>query len=193
MPLKNPYFQTSQSQSQEEKPQDEVSQLIQAKISQIENDLGAFRKPSYHYFGVEEKAAIKILKESEPTDFKKISATILGLCNDYYTFVRVKSERTFSWTIRAYIAALLFFLASAVFFIINKTNVSYFTVLGTALTGLFGGLIQAHGIQVNKEAKECRENLDKIQRFIIANSACEGLEDQEKRQMRLEIIRKLVE
>ena len=65
--------------------------------------------------------------------------------------------------------------------------------LGAALTGLFGRLIQAQGNQVDKEAKECRVNLDRIQRFIIANSACIGLGSPEKERMRSEIIRKLAE
>ena len=77
------------------------------------------------------------------------------------------------------------YLHQALLFVLTKVHYT--------LTGLFGGLIQAQGKQVDKEAKECRINLDRIQRFIIANSACEGLDDPKKKQKRAEIISKLVE
>jgi len=193
MPIKNPYFQMNQSQ-EEEKLQEDDSQRIQTKVSQTNSDLGILRKPYFSYLDVaKERAAIDAIKQSDQTDFQEISTQVLKLSNEHYTSVRLKSEKSFSWTIIAYVVALLFFLAATTFFIIHQTNAPYITVLGTALSGLFGGLFQTQGIRVDKEAKECRANLDRIQRFIIANSACEGLDDPEKKQKRAEIISKLAE
>lgn len=141
----------------------------------------------------EEQAAIAAIEQTDPTNFHAIASHMLELSNEHYTSVRIKSEKSFSWSIIAYATALLFFLAAATFFIIHQTNASYFTALGTALAGLFGGLIQVQGNRVDKEAKECRVNLDRIQRFIIVNSACEGLEGPEKKQMKIENMRKLAE
>jgi hypothetical protein len=61
------------------------------------------------------------------------------------------------------------------------------------LVEVYAGLIQWQGKQAADQAKDYHVRLDRIQRFIIANSACEGIDGSEKKQMRSEIIRKLVE
>src|SRR5690348_13019474 len=63
----------------------------------------------------EEKATIAAIQQSDPTDFQEIATHMLELSNDHYTSVRIKSEKSFSWTIRAYSTALFFFLAAATF------------------------------------------------------------------------------
>lgn len=47
--------------------------------------------------------------------------------------------------------------------------------------------------QASEQAAACHIRLDRTSDFILANSACEGLGDPEKKQMRSEIIRKLFE
>jgi hypothetical protein len=67
------------------------------------------------------------------------------------------------------------------------------TAIGGVVVEVYAGLIQAQGRDKSTQTSEYHVRLDRIQRFIIANSACEGLADEAKQQKRSEIISKLVE
>ncbi len=83
------------------------------------------------------------------------------------------------------------------FLIIELGNVSYFgaavSVVGGVIVEVYAGLVQWQGKLTADQAKDYHVRLDRIQRFIVANSACEGLDGAEKQQKRSEIISKLVE
>ncbi len=145
----------------------------------------------------EAKVAIADLQESDPTDFQAIAASQLKLANSYYNSVRNQSDQSFLWSRITSGVGLVFFLAAAAFLIIDLGNISYFSAAISAVGGVvvevYAGLIQSQGKQKAEQASEYHIRLDRIQRFIIANSACEGLDGPEKQQKRSEIISKLVE
>ncbi len=141
----------------------------------------------------EEKAAIAALEQSDPTDFQQIAASQLDLALSYYKSVRDQSEQSFLWSRITSGIGLAFFLLAVTFFIIRLENISYISAVGGALVEVYAGLIQWQGKRKEDQAKNYHVRLDRIQRFIIANSACEGLDGAEKQQKRSEIISKLVE
>lgn len=144
-----------------------------------------------------EQAAIEAIRQSDPTNFQNIAASELDLSNSYYASVRIQSGQSFLWSLIASGVGLVFFIISVVFLIFELGKVSYFgaavSAVGGAFVEVYAGLIQWQGRQTAKQAKDCRNDLNRIQRFIIANSACEGLKDEEKQKKRAEIISKLVE
>lgn len=154
-----------------------------------------YMNPGINYS--EEKAAIAAIQQSDPTDFQQIAATQLELANSYYTAVRIQSAQSFLWSRVTSGIGFVFFLAAIVFLIVELGKVSYFgaavSAVGGVLVEVYAGLIQWQGKQTSNQSKDYHVRLDRIQRFIIANSTCEGLDGQEKQQMRSEIIRKLVE
>jgi hypothetical protein len=141
----------------------------------------------------EEKSAIAILQQTDPTNFQHIAASQLDLSNSYYTSVRNQSEQSFLWSRITSGIGLAFFHIAVVFFIIRLENISYINAVGGALVEVYAGLIQWQGKLTADQAKEYHVHLDRVQRFVIANSACKGLNDAEKQQKRSEIISKLVE
>ncbi len=145
----------------------------------------------------EAKSAITALEQANPTDFQAIAASQLELANSYYTSVRNQSDQSFLWARITSGIGLAFFLVAAAFLIIDLGNISYFSAAISALGGVvvevYAGLIQSQGKQKAEQASEYHIRLDRIQRFIITNSACEGLDGPEKQQKRSEIISKLVE
>jgi hypothetical protein len=145
----------------------------------------------------EEQAAIAAIEQSDPTNFQQIAATQLELANSYYTAVRIQSAQSFLWSRITSGIGFVFFLVAIIFLIIELGNISYFgaavSAIGGVLVEVYAGLIQWQGKQAADQAKDYHVRLDRIQRFIIANSACEGIDGSEKKQMRSEIIRKLVE
>ena len=146
---------------------------------------------------IEEKEAIAAIQKADPTNFQQIASTQIELSNSYYTSVRIQSAESFKWSRIISGVGFFFFLAAIIFLIVELGNVSYFgaavSAVGGALVEVYAGLIQWQGKQTADQAKDYHIRLDRIQRFIIANSACQSLNDSEKQQIRSEIIRKLVE
>lgn len=141
----------------------------------------------------EEKAAIAALQQSDTTDFQQIAASQLDLAMSYYKSVRNQSEQSFLWSRVTSGIGFAFFLVAAAFFIVRLENISYISAVSGALVEVYAGLIQWQGKRKEDQAKDYHVHLDRIQRFIIANNACESLNDAEKQKKRSEIISKLAE
>jgi hypothetical protein len=182
---------------QEEKTSEEIARKQATLWNNVLSWYLKFSSPELKWSIAEEQAAIDDLKKSDPTNYQEIAASQLKLANSYFTSVRVQSSDSFLWSRITSGIGFIFFLAAIVFLVIELGNVSYFgaavSAIGGVLVEVYAGLIQWQGKQAADQAKEYHIRLDRIQRFIIANSACEGLNDAEKQLKRSEIISKLAE
>jgi hypothetical protein len=151
------------------------------------------------YALIDERAAIEELKKSDPTDFQTISASKLTLSNSFYNNALRQSQQSFLWALIWAGVGALFIISTVTLVIVLQPTVATSVII--ALLGGAGGVgssaIAYATLQLYKQASEqaaaCHIRLDRASDFILANSACEGLEGSEKQQMRSEIIRKLVE
>jgi len=147
----------------------------------------------------EERAAIETIKQSDPTDFKAISASKLTLSNSFYNNALRQSQQSFLWSLIWAGVGALFIISTVTLIIVLQPTIATSVII--ALLGGTGGIgssaIAYATLQLYKQASEqavaCHIRLDRTSDFIIANSACEGLDGQEKKEMRSEIIRKLFE
>ncbi len=121
----------------------------------------------------EEKAAISNIQQSDQSDFQTISGSKLTLSNSYYNNALHQSQQSFTIATSVIIALL------------GGTG-------GVGSSAIAYATLQLYK-QASEQAAACHIRLDRASDFILANSACEGLGDTEKLQMRSEIIRKLVE
>ena len=148
---------------------------------------------------VEEKAAISTIQESNPTDIQSISASKLTLSNSFYNNALRQSQQSFLWSLIWAGVGALFIISTVTLVIVLQPTIATSVII--ALLGGTGGAgssaISYATLQLYKQASEqaaaCHIRLDRASDFILANSACEGLEGIEKQQMRSEIIRRLVE
>lgn len=167
--------------------------------SQEQEYKGWMNSLTYQTNIAQERAAIATIQKSDPTDFQAISASKLTLSNSFYNNALRQSQQSFLW-------ALIFAGAGALFFIVTVTLVIVLqpTIATSVIIALLGGTggvgagaISYRAFELYKEASDkaaaCHIRLDRTSDFILANSACEGLGDPEKKQMRSEIIRKLFE
>jgi hypothetical protein len=147
----------------------------------------------------EEKAAIATIQQSDPTDFQAISASKLTLNNSFYNNALRQSQQSFLWALIWGGVGAIFIIVSVILIIILRPALANSVII--ALLGGTGG-IGAHTIaratlqlykQASDHAAACHIRLDRASDFILANSACEGLNEAEKQQKRSEIISKLVE
>ncbi len=147
----------------------------------------------------EERAAIETIKQSDPTDFKAISASKLTLSNSFYNNALRQSQQSFLWSLIWAGVGALFIISTVTLVIVLQPTIATSVII--ALLGGTGGVgssaIAYATLQLYKQASEqaaaCHIRLDRTSDFILINSACEGLDGQEKKEMRSEIIRKLFE
>ncbi len=147
----------------------------------------------------EEQNAIATIQKSEPTDFQAISASKLTLSNSFYNNALRQSQQSFLWSLIWASVGVLFIISTVTLVILLEPTIATSVII--ALLGGTGGIgssaIAYATLQLYKQASEqaaaCHIRLDRTSDFILANSACEGLKDDEKQQMRSEIIRKLFE
>lgn len=148
---------------------------------------------------VDERAAIATIQKSDPTDFKAISGSKLTLSNSFYNNALRQSQQSFLWAlIWAGVGALFIFSTVTLVIVLRPTIATSVIIALLGGTGGVGSSAIAYAtLQLYKQASEqaaaCHIRLDRTSDFILANSACEGLDGPEKQQMRSEIIRKLFE
>jgi hypothetical protein len=155
--------------------------------------------PPYKTNIVEEKAAIATIQQSNPTDIQAISASKLTLSNSFYNNALRQSQQSFLWSLIWAGVGALFIISTVTLVIVLQPTIATSVII--ALLGGTGGVgssaIAYATLQLYKQASEqaaaCHIRLDRASDFILANSACEGLEGPAKQKMRSEIIRKLVE
>lgn len=135
------------------------------------------------------QSILKSLVEANPADVQRIAATQIELLSRYYEEVLKQSKASFSSAIIAAILGLFFFITATVFsFIVDDFNVS--------IVGVISGLIIEFVSAINfylynrssLQMAEYQERLDRTQRFLIANSICEGMESDVKQQARLSLV-----
>ena len=147
----------------------------------------------------EEKAAIATIQQSNPTDIQAISASKLTLSNSFYNNALRQSQQSFLWSLIFAGVGAIFIVSTVTLVIVLQPTIATSVII--ALLGGSGGIgsgaIAYATLQLYKQASEqaaaCHIRLDRTSDFILANSACEGLSETEKQEMRSEIIRKLFE
>ena len=180
----------------------EIRDLAQDVIDQLESGHSiTFKRIAFDPYlnVVAEKAAISTLQKSDPTDIQAISASKLTLSNSFYNNALRQSQQSFLWSLIWAGVGAIFIISAVTLVIVLQPTIATSVII--ALLGGTGGVgssaIAYATLQLYKQASDqaaaCHIRLDRASDFVLANSACEGLEGSEKQQIRSEIIRKLVE
>ena len=146
-----------------------------------------------------EQAAIATIQESDLADFQAISASKLILSNSFYNNMLRQAQQSFLWSLIWTGVGAAFIIVTVILVILLHPTLDNSVIIGLlGATGCIGSEIIAYAtLQVythaSDQAAACYIRLDKSTDFILANSACEGLDGPEKQQMRSEVIRKMIE
>jgi hypothetical protein len=136
-----------------------------------------------------EKAAIETLDEANPSDIKAIGASQLELSAAYYHNPHKQSKQSFLLACVAAVVCLISFVAAITILIFQKpANIAYISMVGSAISALFGGIFYLIYRHASSQALAYKPQVDKIQQFILANSACELLDEERKPLKREQII-----
>lgn len=133
--------------------------------------------------------AIEQLAAADPANVQEIAASSAQLLNLYHEQVLAQAQQSFRWALIAAAVGLLFFLF-AIAFVLTQQALEV-----AAISAICGALVQfisainfyLYG-KTAAQMAEFQQRLERTQRFLIANSLCEGLEGDPKQRARSQLI-----
>ncbi len=140
--------------------------------------------------------AIEEIAQADPSGLAAIAGPHLKLVDGYYNNVLQQSRRSFTWAIVGFVGVFVL-IAVAILFLIFRLSgeTSNLAAIITALGGVPSGLLAGYLLNLHKsasaQAAASQVYLDRIQRFFIANSASENLQEVSKDSTREALIKKL--
>jgi hypothetical protein len=118
-----------------------------------------------------------------------------NILNSYYTVALAQSARSFLWAIIAAGVGVALFVGAIVFLLYEQSvEVSVVSAIGGAIVELVAGLnFYLYGKAIDQAASH-RSSLEKMQRYLLANSIVESLTtDDEKDESRSKLISVMAE
>lgn len=137
--------------------------------------------------------SIKRLSDAEVGDVQKIAASQIGLLSNYYNNALNQSKQSFKLALIVACFGFIFFIAAIIMINYKQDNLSYIPIIGGALIELIAGTLFFLYNKSKEQLAEFFYRLDNTQRFLIANSICEGLNDENKQKARSILIEKISE
>lgn len=149
--------------------------------------------PNTEAFSVKQQAAIERLSNASESDVKEIAITQLELLSQYYQLSLSQAGRSFRVALIASVVGLVFFCGVIMFMLQGYAS----TELATA--GVVGGAVSSFIAGVNfflygktlDQLNLFQGKLESTQRFLLANSLCENLDNGLKQKTRARLIGKL--
>ena len=133
---------------------------------------------------------IENLLNTLPDDVQKIVTSQIALLDNYHRIVLDQAKRSFFWALVAAAIGLFFFIASVAFILVFKTeSASIVSLISGALIEVISGINFYLYNKTSAQLADFQMRLDRTQGFMLANSICEGLDNEHKQTARLELIR----
>jgi hypothetical protein len=144
--------------------------------------------PIVHSFTVSQRA-IENVAQADPGNIQQVAASQLEITNRYYQSVLVQAQQSFRSALAAAGIGLTFFLAAIAFLLVGRQDdVSVISMLSGALVEVIAGInFWLYG-RTTKQLDAYHARLERTQRFLLANSMAENLDDQTKQRARAELV-----
>lgn len=139
---------------------------------------------------------IEKVAQTDPANIQATTANLMQIDNSYYLNALQQSQRSFFWALVGAGIGVAFFIA-AVFILIFRQPIreSYVAAIITASSGgvveIIAGIILTLHRRASDQVNSCHIRLNRMQRFLVANSACESLEGNLKQTTRAELMKNL--
>ena len=130
------------------------------------------------------------ISKADPGNVQLIAASQIQLLVGYYNLVLDQARRSFRWAIIAAAVGLVFFVAAVSFLLISLLQaVAVISLISGTLVEVVSGInFYLYG-KTSTQLADFQTKLDMTQRFLLANSVCEGLDGEFKQRSRAELIR----
>jgi len=136
---------------------------------------------------------IERLSKADPANVQQIAASQIELLSNYHQEVLDQAKKSFFWALIAAGAGFFFFLFTLIFILYlgesNRIEIAVVSTIGGTLIEVISAInFYLYGRAASQMA-DFQERLDRTQRFLLANSICEGLDQETKQVSRSELIR----
>ncbi len=133
--------------------------------------------------------AVDRLAKAKPSDVQEVAASQIKLLNSYYALVLEQARRSFRWALIAAGVGLLFFLAAIGFILLKQVdNAALISLISGALVQVISGINFFLYGKTSTQLSDFHNRLEQTQRFLLANSVCEGLTNEFKQKARSKLI-----
>ena len=133
---------------------------------------------------------IKRLSETDPSKVQEIVASQLELLYMYHNLVLDQAKKSFRWALIAAGLGSAFFLASVSFLLFKQSqDIAVISLISGALIEIISGINFFLYGKTSAQLADFQTRLDKTQRFMLANSVCEGLSEEFKQKSRSDLVR----
>lgn len=137
--------------------------------------------------------ALSKLSIADPRNVQEIVASQLQLLTAYYQIALTQSRRGFFWALVGAGVGLIFFIAAAGLVLRTGNAVAaVIPVISGAVVEVVAGIVFFLYGKTTVQLSEFLSRLETLQRYVLANSICEGLtEGDERNKARVELIREI--
>jgi hypothetical protein len=134
--------------------------------------------------------AVERLSKTDPANVQEVAASQVGLLTIYHNLVLDQARRSFKWALIAAGVGFGFFLAAVTFMLLKQPeSLSTISLISGALVQVISAINFYLYSRTSAQLAEFQTRLDHTQRFLLANSVCEGLDDDHKQPSRAELVK----
>jgi hypothetical protein len=173
--------------------EDEFIALVNAKS--IDNPLAA--KKIYDALGIstESDAIAEELSRIEPGDVQKIVSKQIQLLGNYNQDALEQARTSFNWAIRSTIFSFVILIGVIVYLVLVQTQNVVSILAG--ISSLFAQLLSGTQFYLYRRSQEqvayFHKALNQTQKFMLANSVCEGLDGEYKQKARSDLVKSITQ
>lgn len=133
--------------------------------------------------------SLEKLSNVDVADVQKVVASQLDIMRVYHSLVQEQAKKSFFWALVSATVGLAFFIFAVSFIVFTKIeSAAVISVISGALIEVISGInFYLYG-KTSSQLAEFQSRLDTTQRFLLANSVCEGLEGDVKQQARARLV-----
>ncbi len=137
--------------------------------------------------------AVERVAEANPKNIQEVAAAQVEIINAYYVNGLEQSKKSFFWSlIWGGIGSGFLLGAITVLLFRQPTEIAYASGIGGVLVEMFAGTYLYLYKHASDQLATYRLALEKMQKILLANSMCEGLDTEAKQSARIDLIRSVV-
>jgi hypothetical protein len=136
--------------------------------------------------------SLERLESADPANVQQVAVSQLELLTHFYHLVLAQSRRSFLWALVGSGIGLVFFVVAVFFALTTGVTLSAVVpLLSGAIVQLVAGVVFWLYARTTSQLSNFHSRLDALQRYLLANSICEGLDGEDKNKARAELIREI--
>lgn len=139
---------------------------------------------------IEEKESLLQLQFADPKNVQEVVAAQLDLMTVYHNEALKQANQSFRYARAASVIGLGFFIAAVIIVIIQDApNGAAIPLIAGVVAEVIAGVYFYLYAQTRRQMTAYQSQIDRTQRYVLANSLCEGLNDEAKDVARQELVK----